>query len=285
MFWPTPGEYADRLPPPAGRRPLRKAAASYHAAVDGWDRVASGCTDAVVRRSPDGRAFAKTASGRSRTELADELERLQWLATTELPAARVLDWQDDGTTATLMTEAVSGVALSDLPRSSVPDAAPVFGEFLKLLHSVDRESCPFDRWLAVTVPLARVRVDEGLVAEDDFEGPRLGSTAHALLDELMELRPRAEELETTDLVVCHGDACLPNVLVDPETLTVTGMIDVGRLGVADRHLDLALAVRSVSDTSLNPAYGPGVVDAVLAAYGRSADPWRLSFYRLLDEFF
>jgi aminoglycoside phosphotransferase len=252
--------------------------------VDGWDTVASGCTDAVVRRSPDGRAFAKTATGPSRAELADERERLQWLETTELPAPRVLDWEDDGTTATLVTAAVSGVALSDLPRSSVPDAAPAFGDFLRRLHSIDRESCPFDRWLAVTVPLARVRVDEGLVAED-FEESRRGSTAHALLDELMELRPRAEELETTDLVVCHGDACLPNVLVDPETLTVTGMIDVGRLGVADRHLDLALAVRSVSDTSLNPAYGPGVVDAVLTAYGRPADPRRISFYRLLDEFF
>jgi aminoglycoside phosphotransferase len=257
----------------------------YHAAVDGWDEVASGHTDAVVRRSPDGRSYAKTASGLSRAELADEHERLQWLATTALPAPRVLDWKDDGTTATLVTAAVSGVPLSDLARSSVAVAAPAFGEFLKRLHSVDRESCPFDRWLAVTVSLARVRVEEGLVDEDDFDGQRLGRTANALLEDLMERRPRAEELETTDLVVCHGDACLPNVLVDPKTFEVTGMIDVGRLGVADRHLDLALAVRSVSDTSLNPAYGPGVVDAVLAAYGRPADPWRLEFYQLLDEFF
>jgi aminoglycoside phosphotransferase len=283
MFWPTPGEHAGAVTVRTAR--AARVAASYHAPVEGWDTVSSGCTDAVVRRSPDGRAYAKTASGAARAELADEHERLQWLATTDLPAPRVLDWEDDGTTATLTTAAVSGVALSDLPRSSVPDAAPVFGRFLRQLHSFDRESCPFDRWLAVTVPLARVRVDEGLVAEDDFDGPRLGSTAHALLDELMELRPRAEELEIADLVVCHGDACLPNVLVDPETLTVTGMIDVGRLGVADRHLDLALAVRSMTDTSLNPAFGPGAVDAVLAAYGRSADPWRLRFYRLLDEFF
>ena len=86
-------------------------------------------------------------------------------------------------------------------------------------------------------------------------------------------------------MVCHGDACLPNFLADPETLEITGMIDVGRLGVADRHLDLALATRSIADTSLNPSYGPAAADALLAAYGREVDPWRLDFYRLLDEFF
>jgi aminoglycoside phosphotransferase len=66
---------------------------------------------------------------------------------------------------------------------------------------------------------------------------------------------------------------------------VTGMIDVHRLGVADRHLDLALVTRSISDTTLNPAYGSAAAEAVLAAYGRPADPWRIDFYRLLDEFF
>jgi kanamycin kinase/streptomycin 3"-kinase/aminoglycoside 3'-phosphotransferase-2 len=278
MFWPTGGEYGVGRLGASGRQP-------YHAAVDGWERVSHGHTDAVVRRSPDGRSYAKTASGPARAELTDEHERLQWLATTDLPAPRVLDWDDDGTTATLTTAAVPGVALSELPRSSVADGARAFGEFLRRLHAVDRESCPFDRWLAVTVPLALLRVEEGLVDDGDFDADRQGSTARESLDDLLERRPRAEALETPDLVVCHGDACLPNVLVDPETFAVTGMIDVGRLGVADRHLDLALAVRSVSDTSLNPGYGPDVADAVLAAYGRQADPWRLDFYRLLDEFF
>jgi aminoglycoside phosphotransferase len=85
--------------------------------------------------------------------------------------------------------------------------------------------------------------------------------------------------------VCHGDACLPNFLVDPGTFEVTGMIDVHRLGVADRHLDLALATRSTADTTLNPGFGPDAAQALVAAYGRETDPWRIDFYRLLDEFF
>jgi aminoglycoside phosphotransferase len=249
----------------------------------GWEQVGTGRSGAVVRRSPDGRAYAKSARGAERDELDAERARLEWLAGTDLPAAEILDWADDGETATLTLRTQPGVALSDLPSSAVAGGAKTLGAFLKRLHTIDREACPFERWLAVTVPLARLNVDRGSVDEDDFDQERAGRSAASLLEEVLELRPRAEKLEVGDLVVCHGDACLPNVLVDPETLQVTGIVDVGRMGVADRHVDLALADRSVSDTTLNPAYGPAAAEAMLAAYGLPADPWRLDFYRLLDE--
>jgi kanamycin kinase/streptomycin 3"-kinase/aminoglycoside 3'-phosphotransferase-2 len=250
-----------------------------------WEQVVTGRTGADVRRSRDGRAYRKSGVGEVRRELADERDRLLWLAETDLPTASVLDWEDDGDTATLTTSALAGVPLSELPGSSVPGALKSFGLFLQRLHGWPRETCPFDRWLAVTVPSARVRVDEGLVDEDDFDAEREGASAEDLVNRLIDARPRAEELEVGDMVVCHGDACLPNFLVDPESLDVTGMVDVGRLGVADRHLDLALAARSMTDPSLNPAYGPAAAEAMLAVYGLPADPWRLDFYRLLDEFF
>lgn len=249
-----------------------------------WEIVSTGHTDAVVRRSPDGRAYAKTGRGPSRQELADERDRLEWLAGSDLPAPAVLDWVDDDETATLTTSAVPGVPLSDLPAESVPGACRALGELLTRLHGIARETCPFERWLAVTVPVARVRAQEGLVDPDDFDDLRAGRSVDDVLGDLIEARPRAERLEMADLVVCHGDACLPNFLADPDTLSITGIVDVGRLGVADRHLDLALATRSMSDVSLNPAYGPDAADALLAAYAHPADEWRLGFYRLLNEF-
>jgi aminoglycoside phosphotransferase len=253
--------------------------------VEEWETVSTGASDALVRRSRDGLRYTKSGSGLVRADLTDEHDRLLWLATTDLPAPEVLRWDDDGETATLTTSAAVGVPLSELPASSVPRASRSLGLFLRRLHGTDRESCPFERWLAVTMGLAQVHTGEDLVDEDDFDDERQGRTASGLLAELVGGRRRAEELELGDLVVCHGDACLPNFLVDPESLEVTGMIDVGRLGVADRHLDLALAARSMSDTSLNPAYGPKTAQAMLAAYGLPADPWRLDFYRLLDELF
>lgn len=253
--------------------------------VSGWELVTTGRSGAEVRRSPDGGAYAKSGSGAHRDDLADERERLEWLAGTELPAAEVLDWADDEERATLVLSTVHGVPMSELPSSAAPVAAQRLGEFLQRLHATPRESCPFERWLAVTVPLARLRVESGLVDENDLDDERAGRSAPDLLADLVDRRPRAEELEVGDLVVCHGDACLPNFLLDPDSLEVTGMVDVHRLGVADRHLDLALATRSMSNVELNPAFGPAAARAMVAAYGREADPWRLDFYRLLDEFF
>jgi aminoglycoside phosphotransferase len=253
--------------------------------VSDWEQIATGRSGAEVRRSPDGGAYAKSGTGLAREDLVAERERLEWLAGTDLPAAEPLDWVDDGERATLTLRTVPGVPVSDVPAADALTAARSLGRFLARLHATPRESCPFERWLAITVAIARVRVDEGLVDEDDFDDEREGRSAGDLLTDLLDGRPTAERLEVGELVVCHGDACLPNFLVDPDSLEVTGMVDVHRLGVADRHLDLALATRSSSDTALNPAFGPDAAQELLAAYGAEADPWRLAFYRLLDEFF
>ena len=60
--------------------------------------------------------------------------------------------------------------------------------------------------------------------------------------------------------------------------------DLGmRLGLFD--LDLALLSRSMAAPGLNPGYGVVLADRMLAAYPTDVDPWRLDFYRLLDELF
>ena len=58
---------------------------------------------------------------------------------------------------------------------------------------------------------------------------------------LAELEATAPDDE--DLVVCHGDYCPPNVLL--EGGRVTGYVDLGELGVADRWWDVAVGAWSV----------------------------------------
>lgn len=104
-------------------------------------------------------------------------------------------------------------------------------------------------------------------------------------DLLAELERTAPAPGREDLAVCHGDLCVPNVLLDPRRLAVTALIDLGRLGVADRAADLAVAARSLADTRLNPQYGERSAARFLARYGGPVpDASRLAFYRLLDEF-
>ena len=107
---------------------------------------------------------------------------------------------------------------------------------------------------------------------------QLRARAENEVAELLATRPRQE-----DLAVCHGDLCVPNVLFDPGTCEVTGVIDTDRLGVADRWADLAIITRSLA-ARYNPQYGPWAADRLLDRYRVPPDPAKIAFYRLLDEF-
>ncbi len=77
------------------------------------------------------------------------------------------------------------------------------------------------------------------------------------------------------LVVCHGDPCTPNTLIDADG-RCSGHVDLASLGTADRWADLAVATWS---TEWN--YGPGWEDTFLQAYAIEPDPERTAFYRAL----
>ncbi len=252
--------------------------------VDGWELVTRGRSGSVVQRSADGLTYTKTERTQSTIPgLRKERDRLEWLRTVSIDAPAVLDWNESNDAATLVTSALPGVPVSELATGDAVRAVESLVEYLRHLHALPVLECPFDRRLRVTVPEAATNVNAGLVDETDFDEPHLGREAEDLLAELLAGREKAESLEGAELAVCHGDFCLPNVFVDPASLRVTGILDVGRLGVADRHVDLALLTRSIGCTSLNPNYGPTLAALVLSA--TDADPGRIEYYRLLDEFF
>ncbi len=85
-------------------------------------------------------------------------------------------------------------------------------------------------------------------------------------------------------MVCHGDLCLDNVLIDPSGPAVSGVLDVGRLGTADRWLDLAVTRRNIAVECAGRGFGPADADRFLRSYGCPPDERRDTFYRLLDEF-
>jgi aminoglycoside phosphotransferase len=256
-----------------------------------WTPVTLGLSGARVWRVEGSPAvYVKTTEHSecrdSRFSLAAEADRLRWLATQGIPVPEVVEVGSDDQFAWLVTTAVAGRTAADLwPLDERDAVVDTLADIALALHALPVDLCPFDRRLAVTVPDALDVAAKGLADLDDLDAERTGWTSEQLVDALQRTLPASE-----DLVVCHGDFCLPNVLLDTSTHEVTGLIDVGRVGVADRHQDLALLTRSIRH-EMNAQFTDGHADRFLRRYiagspGVTAPrPELMAFYRLLDEFF
>ncbi len=203
-------------------------------------------------------------------ELADEMARLNWLA-GRVPVPNLVAFERDQNGTYLLTTTLRGEPAHTA--SSPANCIDAVAAGLRSWHGLDVAACPFDARLTVTIARARENALAGRVDETDFDASRNGRSALDLLQDLEATRPAHE-----DLVVSHGDYCLPNIMLAGNA--VAGYIDVGRAGVADRYQDLALAARSIAYN-----FGDAYVESFFAAYGVEADPQRIAFYQLLDEFF
>lgn len=194
-------------------------------------------------------------------DAAAEHERLSWLGKHfEVPQIRAFA---DGW---LVLEDVGAPSLATVDPLL---AATVMGKALKELHALPVAECPFDARIPAMLAKAQHNVEAGLVDPAEFDDDHSDATPQELLAHLVATAPTDE-----DLVVAHGDFCPPNLLLRPDGSTV--WLDAGRLGVADRHHDIALAHREL---------GEEAAAAFDSAYGLAPSPDKLYWYRLLDEFF
>ena len=146
----------------------------------------------------------------------------------------------------------------------------VLAEGLRRFHHAPVEVCPFDFPLDRALAHVRRRLELGHIQpERDFHPEFAHLSAEEAVEHLERTRPNSETL-----AVCHGDYCLPNVLI--EEGVATGFVDLGELGVADRWWDLAVATWSVTWN-----LGPGHEDLFLSEYGVERDDQLLEFYRLM----
>lgn len=240
-----------------------------------WHRQTIGRSQAgVFRLVAGGRPglFLKCERSGPFAELADEAARLRWLAGQGVACPDVIALDSHAGHDWLLMSAVAG---EDLAAAIDPAGIiDIMASALRALHALDIRSCPFDHRLDSRIAAARARMEAGGVDESDFDDERQDWTAAEAFAELLALRPAAE-----DLVVTHGDACLPNIMAAEGLFS--GFIDCGRLGVADRHQDLALACRSIRHN-----LGEAWIEPFLELYRPpKAEPAKLSWYRLLDEFF
>lgn len=198
--------------------------------------------------------------------VAAEIARLDWLRPRLTCPEPVL--ADDRWLVIERPEAAPGHRPETQPE---PDRVPsALGQSLRRLHDLDVESCPFDRSWSDLVDELSGAVDTGRVRTEYLPEPYRRYEPGRLLELINEGRPSEEEP-----VVVHGSPMLSNLFLsngDPDS-----MIGVHRLGVADRHVDLAVITRQ-----LQSAFGPEAAFGFYEGYGRDPDLLRLDHYVLID---
>lgn len=244
-------------------------------------QIFSGWSGAEAYYIPGLAAYLKIARVESPSNLQREKEVLEWLE-GKLVVPKVLGFDEGGDKRYILLSEVEGNPASEYIAANRGKTALV-EEFIsrsaramRKIHDLPVQDCPLPQDIDTKLTGALENIRRGFVDESDFEEENLGRTAMQIYDELVEKKPRAE-----DLVFTHGDFCLPNYMIlDRE---VSGYIDFDRGGVADRYQDIALFLRSFG---FNLGFQMEVADMFCIAYGiDSLDEEKIYYYRLLDELF
>jgi kanamycin kinase len=190
-----------------------------------------------------------------------------------LPVPAVVALEQLGDATILVTQGLPGDDATRAPRhGGLPALVRALGRGLRAFHqAVGEEWCPFRFDLARALAHVEERVRADDIEREGFHPEHAHLTPVAALAELEALAPPSE-----DLVVCHGDFCPPNMLL--EDGRVTGFVDLGELGAADRWWDVAVGAWSAGWN-----FGQELEPLFYESYGIEPDPGRIRFFRLLYD--
>jgi kanamycin kinase len=201
-----------------------------------------------------------------------EAERTIW-ARAHIPVPEILQFGVTADTTWFLSRAIPAEdATHERFRSDVPGLVRRLAAALRRVHSIPVDGCPFSFRLDAALQHAEQRLRDGEIdPARDFHVEHASLSADAAVRKLIATRPATE-----DLVVCHGDYCVPNILFHNDTLA--GIVDLGELGTADRWWDIAVAT-----WSLTWNFGAGYETIFLDSYGADLDEARCRYYRLLYD--
>ncbi|MBO4494731.1 MAG: aminoglycoside 3'-phosphotransferase [Clostridiales bacterium] len=228
-------------------------------------------------------AVLKIVKFRERNEKV--IQMIRWME-GKVPAPRVLAYEREGDYQYLLMSKVKGTMSCDPYYMQRPnEMIRALADGMKLLWSVDISDCPRVMDLDVELKEARSRVENGQVDLDDAEPDTFGEGGFKdpaeLLSWLETHRPSCE------MVLSHGDYCLPNVFIEDGKFS--GFIDLPEAGIGDKWRDIALCYRSLkhnAEGSFGGAVYPDIdPNKLFTELGIEPDWDKINYYILLDELF
>lgn len=214
-----------------------------------------------------------------RKEVHKEALILKWLnGYIQVPHV-YFDFQEDGIYYLVMEMLPGVMGQYGFNQLSEDEMIKLYALEIKKWHQIQIENFPNVNTLQEKLEHVRNNVEKHLVKTQYFEREYQGKTPEELYQKMMLLYPRE-----FDLVLCHGDVCMPNFMI--ENGKVTGWIDVIGCGVNDRYLDVAIALRTLrfNFEAMHQEFTKERMQLFLKTYGlNKLDMKKLEFYILLDE--
>lgn len=214
---------------------------------------------------------------------ANELNMMRWLQ-GKLPVPEVLaaDMVDD-TRYLLMSRITGNNLCADFILNDQERLADLVAKGLQQMWSVDITGCPTDRSLDAKFLEIETGIRNGSITmhqarQEETYGPSGFKSPAELFDWLVKHRPQEE------LVLSHGDFCLPNILCNSHGLT--GFIDLGCAGVADKWVDIEMVLWSMWANSTGQFGGKCRAfdrNLLFDALGMQPDDEKIRYYSLLNE--
>lgn len=233
-----------------------------------------GCTDSQVLCFENDMVLKIELSS---NESNMEYTMMKWLQ-GKLPVPKIIEFCTFNGYNFLLMSKMDGLMSCDEYYLNKPvELVHLLAEGLKFLWKIDINGCPHLNDAENKLKLARTRIDSNLIDTEDCEPETFSENGFKDLEELYTFL--VENKPNQDLVFSHGDYCLPNIFFKSQS--VSGFIDLGRSGVADKWQDIALCVRSLEHNLGNKDY----IDLLFKELGIERDDKKIRYYILLDELF
>ena len=216
----------------------------------------------------------KQAYDQSAVSLRNDYQNYSWLH-GKVPVPKIVFFEESAQFEFLCVTKLQGETLAYYIDKTEPEIIiKQYAEALKKLHALQTNKNALIQNLELKIQKAKFNVEHELVDFSALQPENQLTTPDELYTKLMALKPLNDEP-----VFTHGDYCFDNIIFDHDQLS--GFIDMGSGGIADRYQDIAIAVRNIRDE-----FGQEMVVLFYKTYGLDQpDEKKIEFYTLLDEFF
>ncbi|RJX26070.1 MAG: aminoglycoside 3'-phosphotransferase [Acholeplasma sp.] len=206
-----------------------------------------------------------------------EIALLRWLDEQKIPVPKIIETAEDKKYVYLLMTKLEGLMSCDPMMVKKPEMViDLLADGIKRLQRINIQDCPFSLTIKDRLKIAKTYLEKGEVDMDTWDTDIIKGrfqTPQELYTYLENHQPKE------DLVFVHGDYCLPNIFIKEDTLS--GFLDLGLAGIADKHLDLAICMRSIKYNFETDQHK----ELFFSKFDFVVDEKKIDYYLLLDELF